>query len=155
MPRIKSYYICSVCGSAGGTFAKRAVRDTVHIPRFLDILPDVINGKEGFKIVNHIKTIPEAMDFVAKISLRVEEYFIVNPPPGTNDDKFADLIYAELTSSSYGIHTKDQIKKFEERHIHDNRPLERIKKREMLNFERSVKNAVHSGSDFGLPVSSP
>jgi hypothetical protein len=92
------------------------------------------------------------MDFAAKLCLRTEEYFIVNPP-GANDDKLADLVYAEL--ASYGIHTKDQIKQFEERHIQDKRPLERIWARDFKKFERSITTRANQSEDYCLPVSSP
>jgi len=115
LPRIKNRFVCSVCGSAGGSILTKAVRDTVYLPRFLEIHPDIMNGKDGFKIVNNIKTIPEALDFVAKIFLKVEEYFIRHPPSGDVGDEFADLVYAGLASYG-GLHTKDEIKQFEERY---------------------------------------
>lgn len=141
MSRLRNALECPRCIEFGGTIGKNAVKSRVQIPKFITVKPIMIEEKEGFEETLHLTTLPEGLDFVAKTFLRLEECMIEYPP---NDDaKFSDSLYEVLEKIS--AHTRQEIREFEVRHLCDDKPLERIRKRETEYIQYDKKSKEKKG----------
>ena len=97
MPGELSDIICPRCLHQGGFLQTRWVKRTTSIPR-----------KEG------ILSVADAWEYAAKVNLRLREYMILFPPNNSFDKRATELTYDYF---NLGLHSDDEIKAFEARHL--------------------------------------